>query len=176
LGTPLFVIATQNPFESEGTYPLPENQLDRFIICTEIGYPEQHIEKDILKSHRQGEPLDDDLPSVTPAELAQMQKEVREIRVDESIYDYLLDIVSATRSHEQLRVGVSTRAALSLYRAAQSLAYIHERDFVIPDDIKELAVPVLAHRVVCRGFVREGQREKAKEIIRQIVQNTQVPG
>lgn len=176
LSEPFFVIATQNPFESEGTYPLPENQLDRFIICTEIGYPEQDVEKEILKSHRKGEPLDEELPTVTPADLARMQEEVRNIRVDDSIYDYLLDIVSATRSHDQLRIGVSTRAALSFYRACQSLAYIKERDYVIPDDVKELAVPILAHRVVCRGFVREGQREKAKEIIRQIVDKVAVPG
>lgn len=175
LARPFFVIATQNPFESEGTYPLPENQLDRFIICTEIGYPQRDIEKEVLRSHRVGSLLDANLQSVSTESLLEMQKQVRDIRVEESIYDYLLDIVHATRGHEQLRVGVSTRAALTFYRAAQSLAFIHGRDYVIPDDVKQLAIPVLAHRIVCRGFVREGQRDKAKEIIRQILESTVAP-
>ncbi|MAT15790.1 MAG: ATPase [Planctomyces sp.] len=175
LKRPFFVIATQNPFESEGTYPLPENQLDRFIICTEIGYPQRDVEKEVLKSHRLGRLLDNDLQSVSTESLLEMQKQVREVSVEESIYDYLLDIVHATRSHEQLRIGVSTRAALTFHRAAQSLAFIHGRDYVIPDDVKQLAIPVLAHRIVCRGFVREGQRDKAKEIIRQILESTAAP-
>ncbi|MCA9041443.1 MAG: AAA family ATPase [Planctomycetaceae bacterium] len=175
LARPFFVIATQNPFESEGTYPLPENQLDRFIICTEIGYPQRDVERDVLRSHRAGSLLDADLQSASTDSLLEMQKQVREVQVEESIYDYLLDIVEATRTHEQLRVGVSTRAALTFYRAAQSLAFIQGRDYVIPDDVKQLAIPVLAHRIVCRGFVREGQREKAKEIIRQILEETNTP-
>ncbi|QDU80359.1 Holliday junction ATP-dependent DNA helicase RuvB [Polystyrenella longa] len=175
LEKPFFVIATQNPFESEGTYPLPENQLDRFIICTEIGYPQREVEKNVLKSHRAGSLLDADLQSISTDSLLEMQRQVREVQVDDSIYDYLLDIVEATRNHEQLRMGVSTRAALTFYRAAQSLAFMEGRDYVIPDDIKQLAIPVLAHRVVCRGFVREGQRDKAKEVIRQILESTSTP-
>ena len=175
LDQPFFVLATQNPFEFEGTYPLPENQLDRFMLRIEVGYPSREIEGDVLKQHRSGEPVDKLSAVLTSEQLQSLQQTARAVRVDDSLNDYLLDLVHATRSHDELVLGVSTRGALTFYRAAQSLASIDGRDYVIPDDIKNLAIPVLAHRVVCRGMIRENQRFRAAGIIQQIVDNTCVP-
>ncbi len=175
LESPFFVMATQNPFESEGTYPLPENQLDRFLLCTDIGYPDPQIEKDVLTSHRSGEPVETLEPVLDREQLSQLQAAAGEVTVDDSINDYIIDIVTATRKHEELELGVSTRGAITLFRATQSLALIEDRTFVVPDDVKRLAVPVLSHRVVCRGLIREGQRERAKDIVRQILRQTAVP-
>ncbi len=175
LAAPFFVLATQNPFEFEGTYPLPENQLDRFMLCIEIGYPDRAIEKSVLTSHREGQPVDRLKPAVNAEQLRRIQQAAREVRVDDAINDYLLDIVHATRGHDELQLGVSTRGAITLYRACQSLALIEGRAFVIPDDVKRLAVPVLAHRISVRGELREGQRERAKSVIRQILAKVAVP-
>jgi len=175
LEKPFFVIATQNPFESEGTYPLPENQLDRFMLCTAIGYPERGVELEVLTSHRNGEAVDNLTSVLSAGDLRGLQASVREVKVDESINEYLLDIVEETRTHEELQQGVSTRGALTLYRASQALALVEQRDYVVPDDIKNLAVPVLAHRVVCNGLIREGQRDRAKSVIRQILERIVVP-
>lgn len=175
LGQPFFVVATQNPHETEGTYPLPENQLDRFMICTGIGYPAREIEKDVLTSHRQGQPVDELEPVLDGGQLRSLQASVRDVAVDDAINDYIIDLVTATRNHEDLALGVSTRGALIMYRAAQAMALIEDRTYVIPDDVKRLAVPVLAHRVVCRGLLREGQRGRAQDIIRNILRQTAVP-
>ncbi len=172
---PFFVIATQNPFEFEGTFPLPENQLDRFMLCISIGYPDFDVEKQVLACHRAGEPVETLEPVLDAAQLHELQKQVREVRVDDAISDYLLRIVTATREHAELTLGVSTRGALTLSRATQARAFLENRDYVTPDDVKQLAVPVLAHRVVCRGLVREGQRERARGVIRQILDDTRVP-
>ena len=175
LEPPFFVIATQNPFEFEGTFPLPENQLDRFMLCISIGYPDFDVEKQVLASHRSGEPVEALEPVLDAAQLSELQKLVREVRVDDAISDYLLRIVTATREHAELTLGVSTRGALTLSRATQARAFLENRDYVTPDDVKQLAVPVLAHRVVCRGLVREGQRDRARGVIRQILDDTRVP-
>ncbi len=172
---PFFVIATQNPFEFEGTFPLPENQLDRFMLCISIGYPDFDVEKQVLASHRAGEPVETLEPVLDAGQLSELQKQVREVRVDDAISDYLLRIVTATREHAEMTLGVSTRGALTLSRATQARAFLENRDYVTPDDVKQLAVPVLAHRVVCRGLVREGQRERARGVIRQILDDTRVP-
>lgn len=174
LGSPFFVLATQNPFEFEGTYPLPENQLDRFMLCIEIGYPDRSVEKDVLVHHRDGQPVDHIQPVMNGEQLVRLQTAVREVRVDDAINEYLLDLVHATRGHEELALGVSTRGAITLYKAAQSLAFIEGRQYVIPDDVKRLVPPVLAHRLVVRGVLREAQRERAKHILRQIVAKTPV--
>ena len=176
LPAPFFVMATQNPLEYEGTYPLPENQIDRFMMCIEIGYPDREAERQVLNSHRSGEPVDS-LQTILDAEqVGELQAAVRKVEVDESIDDYLLDIVAATRDHEELELGVSPRGALTLYRAAQALALVEDRDFVVPDDVKTLTVPVLAHRVVRRGSLRDTNRSRTKAIIRQIVEQIRVPG
>lgn len=175
LADPFIVLATQNPFEFEGTYPLPENQLDRFMLCIEIGYPSREAEKNVLANHRDGEPVDR-LPAViTRDQLERLRRDARNVRVDDSINDYMLDIVHATRSHEQLQLGVSTRGAITLYRAAQSLALVEGRSFVIPDDVKRLVVPAFAHRLVVKGVLHEGRRERAKSVLKQILSKTPVP-
>ncbi len=175
LAEPFFVLATQNPYEFEGTYPLPENQLDRFMLCVEIGYPTREVERNVLTNHRDGEPVDKLKPAITADQLRQLQRSARAIRVDESINDYMLDIIHTTRAHEQLQLGVSTRGAITMYRAAQALALVEGRNYVIPDDVKRLAVPVLAHRVVVKGVLHEGRRDRARMVINQILSKTKVP-
>ncbi len=175
LEDPFFVLATQNPFEFEGTYPLPENQLDRFMLCIEIGYPTRDVEKNVLANHRTGEPVDQLRPVINSEQLIRLQRAAREVRVEDSINDYILDLVHATRAHEQLQLGVSTRGTITLYRAAQSLAFVEGRNFVIPDDVKRLAIPTLAHRLVVKGVIQEGRRERAKSILKQILGKISVP-
>jgi MoxR-like ATPase len=175
LPRPFLVIATQNPFEFEGTYALPESQLDRFLLRISMGYPDREDERKVLASHRLGEPVTELEPVVGPEQITALQEAVRTISVDEAISDYLLDIVHRTRESEELRVGVSTRGALSLYRAAQAYALVEGRQFVIPDDVKRLAAPVLAHRVLLKGYVRSGQREASEAVIRRLVEQTPVP-
>lgn len=175
LHAPFFVVATQNPFEFEGTYPLPENQLDRFMLCIEVGYPDRQVERQVLANHRDGEPVDKLTAVLDIAQLQGLQNAARQVRVDEAINDYLLDIIAATRSHDELALGVSTRGAITLYRAVQALALVENRTYAIPDDVKRLAVPVLAHRVVCRGLMRQGQRTRAKTLIQQIINRVPAP-
>jgi len=175
LKAPFFVLATQNPHEFEGTYPLPENQLDRFMLCIEIGYPAREVERQVLTNHREGEPLDK-LPAVLNAEqILALQAQVRQVRVDPAINDYLLDLVEATRNHEEIALGVSTRGALTLYRAVQGLAFVEQRDYAIPDDVKRLALPVLAHRLITRGPLRTGQRVRAQGLLKQIMNRIPTP-
>lgn len=175
LPRPFLVIATQNPFEFEGTYALPESQLDRFLLRISMGYPGRDDERRVLTSHRQGEPVQELEPVIEGEQVAALQEAVRTIAFEESVGDYLLDIVHRTRQSDELRVGVSTRGALSLYRAAQALALIEDRHFVVPDDVKRLAPMVLAHRVIMKGFLRTGQREAAEALIRRLVEQTAVP-
>ena len=175
LARPFLVIATQNPFEFEGTYALPESQLDRFLIRLSMGYPGREDERRVLVSHREGEPVQELQPVVECEQVIALQEAVRRVAVDESVSNYLLDIVERTRHSDELRVGVSTRGALSLYRAAQALALIEQRAFVVPDDIKRLAPLVLSHRVILKGFLRTGQREASEAILRRMVEQTTVP-
>jgi MoxR-like ATPase len=174
LGPPFFVLATQNPYEFEGTYPLPESQLDRFLLRLRIGYPDRVAEKQILTGHRGGEPVEKLHPVLSSEDVTGLQHAVRQVRVDEALSDYLLDLVEATRRHPDVYLGGSTRAALSLYRAAQALALIEGRDYVVPDDVKRLAGPVLAHRILPRA-ARHGGGDAAEEIIRTVVTQTPVP-
>jgi MoxR-like ATPase len=175
LDPPFFVLATQNPFEFEGTYALPENQLDRFMLCIEVGYPDPAVEREVLRAHQNGEPVDTLAPVLTIEQLHGLQKSVRDVRVDDSINDYLMQIVSATRRHEELALGISTRGAITFYRAVQSLALVEKRDYVIPDDIKRMVPSVLAHRVICRGSTRFGQRTRARTVLDQILQRIPAP-
>ena len=175
LQMPFFVVATQNPFEFEGTYALPENQLDRFMMRIDLGYPDREIEKHVLESRRDGDPVEQLKSVVDVEEIQSIQKAVRSVQVEESVADYILDIIEATRQHPDLRLGVSTRGGITLYRAAQGLALCEGRDFVIPSDVKRLAVSVLAHRIVYRGVVRDASREQAREIMEQILDQIPVP-
>ena len=175
LPKPFLVIATQNPFEFEGTYSLPESQLDRFLLRISMGYPDREDERRLLTSHRAGEPVTELQSVVDPEQILELQHAVRKIAVDDSISDYLLEIVHRTRESDEMRVGVSTRGALSLYRAAQAMALIEGREFVVPDDVKRLAPNVLSHRVILKGIQRGQQRDTTEKIIRRLVEQTPVP-
>lgn len=172
---PFLVIATQNPFEFEGTYVLPESQLDRFMMRIDVGYPAREAERNVLRSHREGEPVDHLTPVVTLAEIKESQAKVREVRFDDTLVDYLQDIVDKTRKSNDLQVGVSTRGALAFYRAAQSNAMLAGRSYVVPDDIKDLAIGVLAHRVLPRGFAAGSDRAAAEAMIQRCVESVAVP-
>lgn len=175
LGPPFFVLATQNPYEFEGTYPLPESQLDRFLMRLHLGYPDREAERLILLGHRDGEPVEKLQPVLTGEEVVELQQMVRKIRVEDSLADYLLDLIEATRDHPDIQLGVSTRAALALYRASQAMALVSGRAYVVPDDIKSLAVPVLAHRLlVRRGKGSSG--DAAEQAVESIAQTTPLPG
>ena len=147
LDTPFMVMATQNPAEHYGTYPLPESQMDRFILRISIGYPSKAVERELLRDRSGGDPIDRLVPVVDLAAVRTLQASVETIRVDDALLDYAIAIVEETRRHPSISVGVSTRGALAWYRAAQAAALAAGRDFVIPDDIKSLAVPCLAHRL-----------------------------
>lgn len=152
LGPPYLVLATQNPYEFEGTYPLPESQLDRFLIRVKVGYPNREAERAILTQHRSGEPVEQLSAVLTPQEVLAVQAAARTVRVEDSLMDYLLNIVEASRQHPQITLGASTRAALAYYRAVQAAALMDGRDYATPDDVKALARPVLSHRLITRGW------------------------
>jgi MoxR-like ATPase len=175
LEPPFLVVATQNPYEYQGTYPLPENQLDRFALRLRLGYPDRQIERRVLAQHRAGEPVESLRPVVSRQDILAMQAEVRQVHMEDSLHDYLLDIVTATRNREDIQLGVSIRGGLILYRCAQALAYCENRDFVIPEDIKRLAVPVLAHRIFAVGYRYNGQLQNNERIIAEILEATPVP-
>ncbi len=175
LPAPFFVLATQNPYEFEGTYPLPENQLDRFMVCIEIGYPTREVEKNVLIHHRDGEPGDKLQSVINTEQLLRLQSAVRAVKVDDSLNEYIIEIVETTRKHEQLHLGVSTRGAITLYRAVQGLALIEGRSYAVTDDIKRLVLPVLAHRIVVKGVLHEGRRDRAKAVLKQILNKIPVP-
>jgi MoxR-like ATPase len=148
LAPPFLVLATQNPVELEGTFPLPEAQLDRFLMRVSVGYPSVEDERAILRRFRERSPLADVQPVLGAADLLRLEAAVREVYVSEPVEDYLLSIIRATREHEALDLGASPRASLALYHAAQALAAIRGREFVLPDDVKHLAGPVLGHRLL----------------------------
>ncbi|HET8630805.1 MAG TPA: MoxR family ATPase [Thermomicrobiales bacterium] len=148
LPRPFLVLATQNPVELEGTFPLPEAQLDRFFLRLAIGYPDLEDERAMLRRFRAAQPVEDVTPATTPEELAGLLAVVRQVHVGEAVEDYLLAVVRATRAHEQIELGASPRAALALARAAQAAAALAGRGFAVPDDVRALAAPVLAHRLI----------------------------
>ena len=175
LPEPFIVIGTQNPFEYEGTYSLPESQLDRFLLRASIGYPDRAIEQQVLLTHRQGEPVDK-LPAVVTVEaIRDVQAAVREVTFDPSLVDYLLDIVDSTRAHEGFQVGVSTRGALSFYRSCQARAISESRDYVTPDDVKLLAVATLSHRVLPEGIFQGANRDAVETQMADLLKQIPVP-
>ncbi len=175
LPRPFIVVATQNPFEFEGTYALPESQLDRFLVRASVGYPEREFERHVMTTHRVGEPVDKLAAVVTTAEVMAAQSAVREVVFEETLVEYLLDVVEATRSHDGFEVGVSTRGALSFYRGCQARAVTEDRDFVTPDDIKQLAVPVLSHRVLPEGIFQGANRRAVEQQIADLLEQVPVP-
>src|SRR5262245_42461162 len=175
LGPPFLVLATQNPFEFEGTYPLPESQLDRFLMRLLIGYPDRKAEREILVSHRNGEPVEALRPVVNSEQVVALQQRTRQVRFENSLADYLLEIVDATRSHPDIVLGASPRAALGLYRSAQAWALLEGRDYVVPDDVKRLVVPVLAHRLLTHGMRQGGRDLPVVGILESIMTKVAVP-
>ncbi|MGH9378389.1 MAG: AAA family ATPase [Terriglobia bacterium] len=174
---PFMVIATQNPVEHHGTFPIPESQLDRFLMRVEIGYPDAGSEKEILRNSALSEPVEEIEPVISAGEVAEVQQAARRVTVDEDLMNYLLAIVGRTRQHEQLSLGVSPRGSMSLYRAAQAMALLEGRAYCIPDDFKNLAVAVFAHRcVVSSQFASIPQQgARADAILREILDEVPVP-
>jgi len=174
LGTPFMVIATQNPIEHEGTYPLPEAQLDRFMLRLSIGYPSNEVEADILASHTSGQPLDDIEPVTDAPGVAEMIEQARTVHVASSIRRYIVDLVDATRQHSDLYLGASPRASIMILRASRALAASEERDYVTPDDVKALVVPSLAHRVIATADAVMSGRSPGV-ILREVLADVTVP-
>ncbi len=176
LPEPFMVIATQNPVEHHGTYPLPESQLDRFLLRVRIGYPDAESEREILRNSEGTLPTLA-RPVLSAEEVLQLQARTHAVRVDEALVDYMMAIVERTRSHEALSLGVSPRGAQALYRATQALALAEGREYALPDDVKRLAVPVFAHRVVINTRVALAQRtsDLGDRILQEILTQVEVP-
>jgi MoxR-like ATPase len=177
LPLPFMVLATQNPIEHHGTYPLPESQLDRFMLRLRMGYPGVTDEKLILRDREHAEPLDDMQAVMSAQDILELQGAVSNVSVDDAIVDYLMRIVAATRSSEMLDLGVSPRGTLSLFRAAQALALTEERSYCLPDDIKRLVVPVFAHRLTVSSRYSSAMRrsEEAEAVLVEIMKTISVP-
>ena len=177
LPAPFIVLATQNPIEHHGTYPLPESQLDRFMLRLRIGYPAPVDEQRILRDREYRDPLDELVPVMTAPEVVELQQAVATVTVDDALVHYLMRIVAATRNSEMLDLGVSPRGTLALFRAAQALALGEDRTYCIPDDIKRLVVPVFAHRIVVSSRFSSSLRrsEEAEAVLNEILKTVSVP-
>src|SRR3954463_5005271 len=177
LPDPFLVIATQNPVEHHGTYPLPESQMDRFLIRARMGYPDSGSEREILRAEAGTAQLEALQPVVSAADIVAMQEEAARVRVDESLVAYTLEIVKRTRESEYLSLGVSPRGSLMLYRAAQAMAFLEGRSFTTPEDFKQLASAVFAHRIVpnARYSTTLKKTEQSEQILREIVDSVAVP-
>ncbi len=177
LPNPFIVVATQNPLEHHGTYPLPESQLDRFLLRLEMGYPNLEAEKRILRERRTKEPLDLLRPVLAGADVVELQNRASEVKVKDELTDYLMQIVTATRTNEKLELGISPRGTLAIFRAAQAFALLDGRDFCIADDIKRLVKPCFAHRVIVNSrFASPLNRVKSAEtVLQEIINQIRVP-
>jgi MoxR-like ATPase len=178
LPAPFVVLATQNPIEHQGTFPLPESQLDRFMLRLTIGYPSMEAEREILRSHAHGEPLAEMVPVIGGETVAALQQSVMNVSVADRLIDYLLAIINATRSSDMIDLGVSPRGTLALHRAAQALAFIEGRAYCLPDDIKRLVVPVCAHRLLVNNRFSSPSRSasnEASDVLGEILKTVSVP-
>jgi MoxR-like ATPase len=174
---PFMVVATQNPIEHHGTYPLPESQLDRFMLRVRVGYPHAEDEKQILRDRERYNPLDKIKPIMTGDDVIELQETVAYIHVDEAVVDYLMRIVNATRNTEMLDLGVSPRGTLALFRAAQALALTEGRSYCVPDDVKRLVIPSFAHRVVVSSRYASSLRrsEEAETALKELMKTISIP-
>lgn len=174
LPRPFMVLATQNPVEHHGTYPLPESQLDRFLMKIEVGYPEPAAEKEILKRYSNGNSHQKIAPVLSPSEVLFLQEQSRQVQISEPVVDYMIDLVNRTRNHTSIELGISPRGTVALFRATQALALIEGRTFVLPDDVKRLVMPVFGHRLMT---IRSGVwgRTEARTILQEILDRTAVP-
>jgi MoxR-like ATPase len=168
------VIATENPIEYEGVYPLPESQLDRFLLRFSIGYPQREEEKLIVREQLEGHPVESLEPVVSSEEVAAVQQVVSRCHVSEEIYDYVLDLIEGTRESDQLYLGAGPRGSLALVRCAQAVATLDSRDFVGPDDIKAIAVQALAHRLIPRPESRVSG-VTGRQVVEELLEHTPVP-
>lgn len=175
LDQPFLVLATQNPFEFEGTYFLPENQLDRFALRIRIGYPSREVEERIIRERPSKVALSDLRPVMSREDLIAVQNRVVNVRVEDKVISYALDLIEVTRDHEHLEVGVSPRGTIALVRAAQSSAFLDGRDYVTPDDVKSLFIATCAHRVVSKSYLHEGHTLSAEQMLGEILRQVSVP-
>ncbi len=177
LPQPFMVIATQNPVEHHGTYPLPESQLDRFLLRVRMGYPDEQAEREILRLEAGAAQLESLQPVLSGPDVLEMQQAVSSVRVDDSLVSYTLEIVRRTRESEQLSLGVSPRGSQMLYRAAQAMAFLEGRNFCTPEDFKPLVIPVFGHRVVANGLYSSTLKksEQAEQVIQEILDGVPVP-
>ena len=175
LDEPFFVIATQNPIESQGTFPLPEAQMDRFLMKLSLGYPEHNAEKNVLTQYGGASPLETLAPVCTQEEIRTACDMVRNITVSDPIKDYIIDIADATRNSDRLRLGVSPRATLAMMRASQAYAAIMGRDYVLPDDVKKIAIPVLSHRIITRSQNTIRLTDTNEQVIEYILDTVRAP-
>jgi MoxR-like ATPase len=174
LPRPFMVLATQNPVEHHGTYPLPESQLDRFMMKIEVGYPNAEAEKEILHKYTNGNYQQTIQPVLTPADVLYLQDESRKVHVNSKIVDYMIQLVHRTRNHPDIELGISPRGTVALFRASQSLAMVDGRKFVLPDDVKRAASPVFGHRLALTRHGSKGSRSK-EEILEGILSEIRVP-
>ncbi|TDQ01677.1 MoxR-like ATPase [Halanaerobium saccharolyticum] len=174
LSDPFIVMATQNPIEYDGTFPLPEAQLDRFLIRLEIGYPAEAEEQMILKNLQLEHPVEKLEVVMTDQEFIELQSDVKKVHVDQKLRKYIVELVNQSRSHGDLELGASPRGSIALMKMAQAWAVINERDYIIPDDIKEIAAAVLAHRIIIKSKSRLRGADKEK-IVKEIIRRTEVP-
>ena len=175
LPDPFIVLATQNPIEYEGTFPLPEAQLDRFLLRIHLGYPDKNQELQILESQRKQHPLENLTQVLSVERLLEMQQQIKDVYVDEAIKEYIVAITSATRHHDDVYLGASPRGSLALYRTAQAFAALQGRDYVTPDDVKALAEPVLGHRLIINPAARI-RNIQANAVIDDVLSAVPVPG
>ncbi|MFC1588201.1 AAA family ATPase [Planctomycetota bacterium] len=172
---PFMVLATQNPYEFEGTYPLPESQLDRFLMKINIGYPDTESERRVILDQRLTHPIDTLEAVIHREEVIELQKQARQVAIDESLVSYMLEVVDISRNFDRLDVGISPRGAIAFYKAAQAYAFIQGRDYVIPDDLKLLATAVFSHRVISRAAVHGLSGDANSAIIEEILSRVPVP-
>jgi len=175
LARPFMVIATQNPFEFEGTYQLPESQMDRFLMRISMGYPDPSYEMQIFDNHRLGDPVDQLQSICDRHRIMEIHQYVHKITVDPAITEYMLNVIHKTRESPDLSIGVSTRGGLAWYRAVQASSFIDGRDYAVPDDARDLAVAILSHRIQPKGTIRVGQRNDVEAIVRDIISQIPIP-
>ena len=171
---PFMVMATQNPIEFMGTFPLPEAQLDRFLIKISVGYPDAESERSVLSMHQMDDPFETLEAVATTDDIINIQNEVKKVFVHENLESYMVSLVSATRNHPSVRLGASPRASLALYRTAQATAYIDGRDYVVPDDIQKMMIPVMAHRIILSQETKFSNTT-AEDVLEEIKKSTPVP-
>lgn len=175
LDEPFFVIATQNPFGSAGTVLLPQSQMDRFMICVSMGYPSFDEEKDILISRKEGNPMDSIVKVISKEDIMKYRKEVDNIYVEEAIYDYIITLVNKTRNHPEINVGCSPRGSLAIIKLAKSRAYMKQRDYVLPEDVKYIFVDACVHRIVPKAYDNKCISKKRIDILKGILNSVSEP-